>query len=132
MPPKKNRSTNNKKTKTKVASSNKNNNDGDNENKNIYKWVKKGNLDAKTLSRKLPDVADAIREGKVQPDEVPKIVQEANQNYVMNELKKHLPDIGNMPIIQINTLELATGESDKKDLLRWGLGRVEMDMWLLV
>ena len=74
----------------------------------IHQWLGLGCVDAKRLSRQLPDVAQAIRDGRLKANQVPKIVQQANQDSTLSELKKHLPDVKGMPIHRMGGLETMT------------------------
>lgn len=91
MPPKRTNNKKNKRGKKKESS-----------NRDIHDWAETGRLDAKGLSKSLPGVANAIREGSMKPSEVPKMVEQANKNFIMEELMKHLPsDSKEAPIKQL-------------------------------
>ncbi|CAB9507114.1 expressed unknown protein [Seminavis robusta] len=82
-------------------------------------------MDAWTLSKKLPAVANAIREGRMKPKELAKVVEKATAESLLAQLSKHLPDRlkgGNAPIKRVQELNIMTGGDDLLcDLCRMAL-----------
>lgn len=55
-------------------------------------------------------VAEAIRNGKMDPNEVPKVVTEANKDHLFSELAKALPkELRNAKITRLDSVQLMTG-----------------------
>lgn len=96
----------------------------------ISSFVHSGKVDAKRLARKLPDVAAAVRSGSLQPEDVPRVARQANEDHLMAELSKHLPEEllngCGKKIHRIGGLEIMTGaEHLLCDLVRVACGSDE-------
>ena len=92
MPPKQ-RSSNNKKKSKKADAAAPPPSIPTVSNKAIDKWVKGGNITAKGLSKKLPGLAEGLRDGSIDTKEIPKIVENAQKNRFLSELEKAKKDV---------------------------------------
>ena len=91
----------------------------------ISQWAASGRMDAKGLSKSLPHVAAALRNGQLDPDAVPDMVQQATQHHVLEELRKHIPEIAlsKQKVVRLGSLDILTqGEHLLCDLIRVAVG----------
>lgn len=127
MPPKKqSRKSNKKKSASKQQQQPTSSGGTDETSNSLRAWSQSGekHVNAKGLSRTLPHVAQAIRDGSIEPKQVPKMVQQASQDHIMAALTKHLgPDFATMPVTRVQSLEIMTNaEPLLCDLVRVACG----------
>ena len=119
MPPKRS-SNNNKKKKSKKESPS---------NEAISNWIQGSRVNAKGLSKKLPGLAEGIRDGSIDSKDVPKRVQTAQKEHFLSEIQKALGKLGpDFPknITRLDSLQIMTGgEQLLCDLCRVACGSNE-------
>jgi hypothetical protein len=126
MPPKKQSRKSNKKKPASKQQQPTSSGGTDETSNSLRAWSQSGekHVNAKGLSRALPHVAQAIRDGSIEPKQVPKMVQQASQDHIMAALTKHLgPDFATMPVTRVQSLEIMTNaEPLLCDLVRVACG----------
>lgn len=70
----------------------------------IFQWTESGRLDAKGLSRNLPGVARAIRDGSLAPSEVPNMVQRATEEHLLAKFTECIPETMQNRVIRLGAL----------------------------
>ena len=78
--------------------------------KHLKSYLHSDKITAKGLSKRFPDFANAIREGKIEPKELPSVLQKESEATVLAELQKHLPDFDTKgsSVVRLGVLECMT------------------------
>jgi len=99
---------------------------------NVSDWVRSGRIDAAKLSRKIPGVAEGLRDGSVQAKDVPGMVARATEEDLMKRFETEWPEnirdllTSGQKFQRLGGLEIMTGAEELLcDLIRVAVGADE-------